>query len=144
MRETLTGLLIFIYDTASDIQESSWGFRVNTSISLKPFIKEGITLQWLPYFLLYLRGSEEEIKHGRKPGSVRDKIYSLLLHCRCLRAVKLKVMALPVINLWLSCSMFHEGYNGLGIVLIVKVTAKMTNEPLVTNQQRHLQCHSDD
>lgn len=66
------------------------------------------------------------------------------MHCCCLRAVKLKVMAMPVINLWLSCSMFHEGYNGLGIVQIVGVTTKMTNDPPVTNQQCHLQCHSND
>lgn len=31
--------------------------------------------------------------------------------------------------------MFHEEHNGLGIVQIVRVTTKMTNEPLVTNQQ---------
>lgn len=40
--------------------------------------------------------------------------------------------------------MFHEGYNGLGIVQIVEVTTKMTNDPPVTNQQRRLQCHSND
>lgn len=54
------------------------------------------------------------------------------MHCHCLRAVKLKVMALLVINLWLSSSMFHGGYNGLGIVQIVGVTTKMTNDPPVT------------
>lgn len=40
--------------------------------------------------------------------------------------------------------MFHEGYNRLGIVQIVEVTTKMTNDPPVTNQQRHLQCRSND
>lgn len=121
------------------------GLRVNTSISLKPFIKAGITLQWPPYFLLYLGGMEGGNKAQAKASApYGDKIYSLLLHCCCLRAVKLKVMALPVINLWLSCSMFHEGHNGLGIVQIVEVTTKMTNDPPVTNQQRHLLCHSNE
>lgn len=52
-----------------------------------------------------------------------------------MRAVKLKVMATVGINLWLSCSVFHEECNGLGSVQIVRVSIKMTNEPLVTNQQ---------
>lgn len=40
--------------------------------------------------------------------------------------------------------MFREVYNGLGIVQIVEVTTKMTNDPRATNQQHHLQRHSND
>lgn len=57
------------------------------------------------------------------------------MHRRCLRAVKLKVTAMAVINLRLGCAVFHEEHNGLGIVQIVRVTTKMMNEPPATNQQ---------
>lgn len=40
--------------------------------------------------------------------------------------------------------MFHEGCNRLGIDQIVGVTTKMTNDPRVTNQPRHLQSNSND
>lgn len=79
----LTGLLIFIYDTASDIQACSRGSRVNTSISLKPFIKAGRTLQWPPYFTLHLGGWKVEIKHKQKLQH-HEGIKSILYYCTAL------------------------------------------------------------
>lgn len=76
--------------------------------------------------------------------TIRDNIYSLLLHCRCLRPVRLRVMVLPVMNLWLKCSMLCRRNRGLGIVQLVWVTSQMTNGPPVTCQQSHLQCRSND
>lgn len=38
----------------------------------------------------------------------------------------------------------HEGCNGLGIVQVVGVVAKMTNDAPVANQRSCLRCHLND
>lgn len=74
-------MLIFIYDTPSYIAAMPLGPGVNNGIGIKPFIKVGLTLQWLPCFppLLSWKLRGGEIKHEPAPGSTRDKnLFSII------------------------------------------------------------------